>query len=109
MRQSTKRFNAHMEHVPSDENDLAISFINNQDFGWKADVCKLQKHHAEYGSHCDALNLAQLEKDEKKNATTTASAHKNSTAANATVKPHKKVFGENSTEFNKALEKARSW
>lgn len=38
---SAKRFNAHLEHVPSDENDLAISFINSQDFGWKADVCKL--------------------------------------------------------------------
>jgi hypothetical protein len=25
--------------------------------GWKADVCKLQKHHADYGDHCDAKNL----------------------------------------------------
>jgi len=35
------------------------------DIGWKADVCKLQKHHASYGSHCDnkdeAVNLAQVE------------------------------------------------
>lgn len=105
MRQSTKRFNAHMEHVPSDENDLAISFINNQDLGWKADVCKLQKHHAEYGAHCDGLNLAQLDKDEKKNAT--AIEHKNKTSN--TTKAHKKVFGENTPEFKKALEKARSW
>jgi hypothetical protein len=36
-----KRFNAHIEHTPSDENDKAISFINNNNLGWKADVCKL--------------------------------------------------------------------
>jgi len=40
-RQSSKRFNSHMEHRPSLETDLAITFINNQDLGWKADVCKL--------------------------------------------------------------------
>lgn len=40
-RQSSKRFNAHMDHRPSLETDLAISFINSQDLGWKADVCKL--------------------------------------------------------------------
>ena len=51
-----------MEHVPSDENDLAISFINNGDFGWKADSRKLQKHHKDYNqAQCDnsgALMLA---------------------------------------------------
>jgi hypothetical protein len=40
-RQHSKRFNAHHEHIASDENDKAISFINKQDLGWKADVCKL--------------------------------------------------------------------
>jgi hypothetical protein len=52
LRSQSRRFNAHVEHVPSDETDLAISFINNGDFGWKADACKLQKHHPDY-------NLAQ--------------------------------------------------
>jgi hypothetical protein len=51
-RTSKNRFNAHVEHIASDENDKAISFINKGNFGWKADVCKLQKHHADYGSHC---------------------------------------------------------
>jgi len=51
---STKRFNAHLEHKAGNETDKAISFINNNDFGWKADTCKLQSHHAEYGSHCEA-------------------------------------------------------
>jgi len=58
-KKSHKRFNAHAEHVPSDENDLIISSINALDLGWKADTCKLQKHHAQYGEHCEALNLAQ--------------------------------------------------
>jgi len=40
-RTSKKRFNAHMDHEPSDENDKAISFINKSNLGWKADVCKL--------------------------------------------------------------------
>lgn len=48
-----KRFNAHQEHKPNDETDQAISFINSQDLGWTADVCKLQKNHKDYGSHCD--------------------------------------------------------
>lgn len=59
------RFNAHHEHVPSDETDLLIEAINNMDIGWKADTCKLQKHHASYGAHCDkekdAVTLAQTE------------------------------------------------
>ena len=59
-RTSSKRINAHHEHVPSDENDIMISAINSLDLGWKADVCKLQKHHSDYGSHCDKpLELAQ--------------------------------------------------
>lgn len=34
------------------------------DLGWKADVCKHQKHHANYGAHCDAqVNLAQVSAD----------------------------------------------
>lgn len=57
-RQHSKRFNAHTEHVASDETDKAISFINNQNLGWKADTCKMQKHHSEYGAHCDKVGLA---------------------------------------------------
>ena len=60
LRLSHKRYNAHHEHVPSDENDLLIETINSMDLGWKADTCKYQKHHEKYGSHCEAaLNLAQ--------------------------------------------------
>jgi len=46
--------------VPSDENDLLIKTINEMDLGWKADTCKYQKHHENYGSHCEALSLAQV-------------------------------------------------
>lgn len=60
---SHKRYNAHHAHVASDENDLMIQTINDMDLGWKADTCKLQKHHPSYGSHCEdqALNLAQVQ------------------------------------------------
>ena len=46
---SSKRTNLHLEHKPSDEMDLLISTLNDADLGWKADTCKLQKHHAKYG------------------------------------------------------------
>jgi hypothetical protein len=42
--------------------DILIETINSSDLGWKADTCKLQKHHAMYGAHCDkekTINLAQ--------------------------------------------------
>ena len=58
-RSRQKRKNLHLSHRPSDEMDLLIDEVNAADLGWKADVCKYQKHHAKYGSHCDALNLAQ--------------------------------------------------
>ena len=56
-----KRVNVHLEHKPSDEMDIMISAINSMDLGWKADTCKYQKSHAQYGSHCDseAINLVQ--------------------------------------------------
>lgn len=54
----------HLEHKPSDANDLLISAINEADLGWKADVCKYQKHHEKYGDHCDdkkeKVTLAQV-------------------------------------------------
>jgi len=35
------------------------------DLGWKADVCKYQKHHENYGAHCDKpVNLAQTSDEE---------------------------------------------
>lgn len=57
---TSHRFNAHLSHVPSNENDLAISFINKNDFGWKADVCKLQTHHEDYGAHCKAADSEKV-------------------------------------------------
>ena len=65
LRLSHKRYNAHHEHVPSDENDLLIQTINEMDLGWKADTCKYQKHHENYGSHCEALSLAQVSNQKK--------------------------------------------
>jgi len=35
--------------------------------GWKADTCKLQTHHSEYGSHCQAQKLAQTQSDIEEN------------------------------------------
>jgi len=100
---SAKRFNAHHHHVASDETDKAISFINSQNFGWKADVCKLQKHHAEYGSHCDKpLNLAQVsgpaKADSKKSALVQAKAE---------AKTKTKLFGEKTDDFKKVLKKVQ--
>ena len=59
---SKQRKNLHAEHVPSDETDLVIETINNMNLGWKADVCKLQKHHPKYGSHCE-LQLSQKQSE----------------------------------------------
>lgn len=40
--------------------DLLIDEVNMADLGWKADVCKYQKHHPKYGAHCDSeIMLAQ--------------------------------------------------
>ena len=56
-----KRANLHLEHKPSDETDVLISAVNDLDLGWKADVCKYTKSHANYGSHCDKpIVLAQV-------------------------------------------------
>jgi hypothetical protein len=56
-RKPSNRFNAHAAHAANDETDKAISFINSQNLGWKADTCKFQKHHPEYGTHCDNQNF----------------------------------------------------
>ena len=98
MRQS-QRFNAHLSHVPSDDNDAVISFINKNDFGWKADVCKLQTHHEDYGTHCNKkedenLVLAQTEEAESLEKKT---------------KTKKKKFAEKTDDFKNALLKAQTW
>ena len=60
-----KRVNMHLEHKPSDEMDILISAVNAADLGWKADVCKYQKSHPNYGKHCDEELLLQTsEKDD---------------------------------------------
>ena len=38
--------------------DLLIETINDNYIGWKADKCKLQKHHAQYCED-EGVNLAQ--------------------------------------------------
>lgn len=69
LRRPNNRLNAHLEHIPSQETDKAISFINNNDLGWTADVCKLQANHPEYGAHCQTKEqqLVQLESDIEEN------------------------------------------
>lgn len=48
--------------------DLLIEAINTADLTWKADVCKLQKHHHMYDAdRCDQ-NLVQI-KDSDNTAT----------------------------------------
>ena len=88
-RSSNQRINAHYAHVASDETDKAISFINSQNLGWKADTCKLQKTHPEYGSHCKSQrSLAQVEQSLEMNE-------------------GQRSFGDmNNTKFHKALDKA---
>ena len=84
---NSNRVNLHQAHVPSNETDKAISFINNNNFGWKADTCMLQSTHPEYGTHCDKKKLILkgstnlLQTDSKVKASST------------------KIFGENTPEF----------
>ena len=85
--------------------DLLIETINGMDIGWKADTCKLQKHHASYGSHCD-LNeddlLLQVEDDIKVKKDEKS---KESSKDGEKPKEKPKVFGEG-PEFAKVLEQA---
>jgi hypothetical protein len=94
---SGKRRNLHLDHKPSDETDLLIQAVNEAALGWKADVCKYQKHHANYGAHCDneAVSLAQVtDADEQ---------------AEEDPAPTKKEFGvDGDADFQKALGKAQS-
>lgn len=89
----TKRENMHLAHKPSDETDLLIEAINGMDIGWSADVCKLQRHHASYGSHCDAQKNQLAQKKAE---------------ATEGLEVEEKLFGEGK-EFEKAWEQARSF
>ena len=105
-RAHNRRMNPHHDHVPSDEMDLLIEIINESDLGWKADTCKLQKHHEKYGAHCDKdgpLMLSQKEEEQKGEAKANATAD----GGNKTDEGPKK-FGEG-PEFAKALATAQSW
>ena len=62
-RRRGKQFKANpmLTHVPSDVTDLEITEHNAKNPTWKANVCMLQKHHKDYGTHCDKpLSLAQV-------------------------------------------------
>jgi len=66
------------------------------DLGWKADTCKMQKHHAEYGTHCDQRDqgqtLAQIISDSDADESKT------------------KNFGQKGgSDFQSALKKAQRW
>ena len=91
-----KRFNALAQHQATNHSDNAITFINNNDFGWKANTCMLSQDHAQYGSHCNqeggSVTLAQVDNNTK--------------AAEAPKVPVPKKFGENTKEFQAALAKA---
>ena len=100
-RKSHKRFNAHAAHVASDENDLLIEAINTLDLGWKADTCKYQKNHANYGNHCESLSLAQVSNNQDQEEAE-AEGEGESEASGA------KIFGEGK-DFEKSLEKARQF
>ena len=52
-----EKTNWHATHKPSDRMDLLISAVNKADLGWKADTCKLQKHHPDH--NCGETSLAQ--------------------------------------------------
>ena len=78
--------------------DILIQQVNEADLGWKADVCKYQKHHASYGAHCEKegpVALAQVsDTDEQEEETT----------------PAKKEFGvDGDQEFQKALTTAQKF
>lgn len=66
MKAHHRRSNPHHSHKPNDHTDKLIELINTSDFGWKADPCKLQKHHELYQKHCErdqSLNLAQVKSE----------------------------------------------
>ena len=99
-----KRINMHLEHKPSDEMDLLISAVNAADLGWKADVCKYQKTHPNYGKHCEdeALLVQTSERDDTDEL--------QSLEQQEIADSNKKEFGvKGDKEFEKVLEKARKW
>lgn len=64
-----------LTHVPSDVTDLEITEHNAKNSTWKANVCMLQKHHKDYGTHCDKpVSLAQVSESTDSQTTTFAEA-----------------------------------
>jgi len=107
VRTGAGRFNAHQEHTPSDETDKAITFINSQDLGWKADVCKLQKHHADYGDHCDHQNqTGASDPDNSQTLAQTDSEIDLDETSDHKTKDFSKASGK---DFEEALKKAQTW
>jgi hypothetical protein len=85
-----RRSNPHHDHKPNDHTDKLIELINTSNLGWKADPCKMQKHHSLYQKHCkpdDKLGLAQVNSD---------------------IDEERPVFGKGDG-FAEALEKAQSF
>lgn len=83
--------------------DILISAVNAADLGWKADVCKYQKNHPNYGKHCDeeALLLQTSERDDDDGQ------NLNEIVAD---EPPKKEFGaKDDKEFKTVLDKARKY
>lgn len=75
-----------------------IEAINSLDLGWKADTCKYQKHHANYGSHCESQILAQV----------SSKSNENEGEENKEVDLNgKKIWG--GEGFNEALAEARKY
>ena len=95
-RKSAKRFNAYHHHEPNEHSDKAISFINSQNFGWKANTCMMTKDHPERSQECDKVNLAQKG--------SSADEGENQASGAAT-----RAFGEKTDDFKQALEKAQSF
>ena len=96
------RKNFHLDHEPSDEMDLLITTLNDGDFGFKGDMCKLQKHHERYGEgqECDKQEedqLLQLDSEIEIEAESESELEKSS----------KVKFGSNNKIFQQALEKAQ--
>lgn len=83
--------------------DLLIETVNEADLGWTADVCKYQKHHAKYGSHCEkeALLLAQTGDDDLTEIAEDATKSDSSTAG--------KFGDKNDPKFMAALAKAQKY
>jgi hypothetical protein len=82
--------------------DLLISAVNEADLGWKADVCKYQKHHANYGAHCDKpVMLAQTGSKDDEN--------QDEANIQTAIDKNENFGNKDNKEFMAALEKAQKY